>query len=192
MEQTATPAEASVRQLVTAEELIAISQDDTHRYELIQGEVIVMSPAGHHHGKLASRLHIAIGVFVQEHTLGETYAAETGYRLTHNPDTVLAPDISLVLSTNLTDDRIAGTLMLGAPDLVVEVISPSDTLARTAVKVQIWLRHGAQLVWVVEPETQTVTVYRADGTVALLKAADTLDGEQLLPGFALPLEQLFR
>ncbi len=193
MEQLATPsAEAPVRQQVTAEQLVAISQDDAHRYELIQGEPIVMSLAGHEHGKLASRLHIAIGVFVQEPALGEVFAAETGYRLTREPDTVLAPDVSLILSANLTPDRVTDSFIPGAPDLVVEVISPSDTAARTAVKVQTWLRHGAQLVWVVEPESATVTVYRADGTLALLKSGDTLDGEHTLPGFTYPLEQLFR
>jgi Uma2 family endonuclease len=82
--------------------------------------------------------------------------------------------------------------MLGAPDLVVEVMSPSDTVARTAARVQSWLQHGAQLVWVVEPESATVTVYRVDGSVSLLKATDSLDGEQALPGFAYPLSRLFR
>ena len=188
----ASPAAPPARQPVTAEQLVEISQDDTHRYELIQGELIVMSPAGGRHGKLASRLHIAIGVFVEEHALGEALAAETGYRLTQNPDTVLAPDVSLILSANLPPGRITEAFIPGAPDLVVEVLSPSDTAIRIAVKVQTWLRHGTQLVWVVEPETEAVTVYRPDGNVTLLKSGDSLDGEQVLPGFSYSLDALFR
>jgi Uma2 family endonuclease len=177
---------------VTAEQLMELSQDDAHRYELMQGDLIVMSPAGHRHGEIALLLGSAILVHARQHSLGKTYAAETGFRLTHHPDTVLAPDVSFVRTENLTPDRMAGPFMIGAPDLVVEVLSPSDTAGRTDVKVQTWLRHGAQLVWVVEPESATVTVHRATGTVTHLRAGDSLDGEQLLPGFSYPLAQLFK
>jgi Uma2 family endonuclease len=176
---------------VTAEQLMEISQDDAHRYELMQGDLIVMSPAGHQHGEVALLLGSAILVHARQHGLGKAYAAETGFRLTHNPDTVLAPDVSFVRTENLTPDRIVGPFMIGAPDLVVEVLSPSDTAGRTVVKVQTWLKHGAQLVWVVEPESATVTVYRPDRTGNCLRAGDSLDGEQVLPGFSYPLAQLF-
>jgi Uma2 family endonuclease len=193
MEQLVTqPVKPPMRQPVTAEQLVQISQDDTHRYELIRGELIVMSPTGGRHAKLAARLHTAISVFAEEHALGETYIAEPGFRLAQNPDTVLAPDVSLILSANLTPGRVTKAFIPGAPDLVVEVLAPSDTAAQTVVKVQTWLRHSAQLVWVVEPESETVTVYRADRSAALLKSTDILDGEQILPGFAYPLERLFR
>lgn len=193
MEQLATPPTgAPVRQQVTAEQLVEISQDDAHRYELIQGELIVMSPAGGRHGRLASRLIARLDTFAEQHSLGGTFSSETGFRLERDPDTILAPDVAFITTANLMPDRVTDSFIPGAPDLVVDVMSPSDTAARTAVKVQTWLRHGAQLVWVVEPESATVTVYRADGTLALLKSGDTLDGEQTLPGFTYPLAQLFR
>jgi Uma2 family endonuclease len=186
------PATATATEPVTAEQLMEISQDDAHRYELMQGDLIVMSPAGGRHGQLAAQILVALATYADSRRAGVTYAAETGFRLTRDPDTVLAPDVSFITIAHLTPGRVTDAFIPGAPDLVVEVLSPSDTVGRTAVKVQTWLRHGAQLVWVVEPESATVTVHRADGTVSLLQTEDSLDGEQLLPGFSYPLVQLFR
>lgn len=190
----ATPTSATVvapTQPVTAEQLMGLSQEDSRRYELVNGEVNVMSPTGGRHRELAAHILVALATYLVSTGGGKAYAAATGFRLTRDPDTVLAPDAAVITTANLTPGRVTDAYIPGAPDLVVEVLSPSDTAARTAVKVQTWLRHGAQLVWVVEPESATVTVYRADGSVSLLHAGDSLDGEQLLPGFGYPLAQLF-
>jgi Uma2 family endonuclease len=175
----------------TAEQLMEISQDDTHRYELVQGELITMTPAGFEHGRIAIRLGAHMQVYVEDNRLGSVCAAETGFRIASKPDTVLAPDVGFVRVDRVPEGRLPAGYFPGAPDLAVEVLSPNDTSARTQNKVEMWLRHGAQLVWVVEPDTQTVHVYRADGSVSLLHVGDALDGEKLLPGFTYPLARLF-
>ena len=193
MEQTAMPTAATlVRLPISAEQLVEISQDDTHRYELFRGKVYTMPFYGARQGAMNAHLGATVIGYALSQNLGEGFAPGTGFLLERTPDTVLAPALSLIRTPNLTPKRMAETFVPGAPDLVVEVLSPSDTATRTAVKVQTWLRHGAQLVWVVEPESETVTVYRADGSVALLKPGSALDGEQVLPGFAYPLDRLFR
>jgi Uma2 family endonuclease len=179
--------------LYTADELAEISaQDDTHHYELLKGKLTMMSPAGGTHGIIASRLNAALQNYADEHESGVAFAAETGYRVNRDPDTVLAPDASFLTTARIPEDGITQGYIAAAPDLVVEVVSPSDTVTRVQQKVQSWFGYGTQLVWVVEPATQTVTVYRPDGSARVLQRQDTLDGEAVLPGFSYPLARLFR
>lgn len=175
----------------SAEQLLEISRDDTHRYELLRGELVTMSPAGSQHGDLAMGLGARMRIFAEDHALGTVYAAETGFRIESNPDTVLAPDVGFVRADRLPEGRLPIGYFPGAPDLVVEVVSPSDGASYIYAKIIKWLDHGAQLVWVVEPGTQAVLVYRADGSVSLLKVGDALDGEKVLPGFTYSLARLF-
>lgn len=176
---------------VTVEQLEEISRDRTHRHELLRGELITMSPTGGQHGRFVYQLTIVLGQYISEHDLGAGFGAETGFRLQVDPAIVLAPDVSFIRKENFTPERDAVSFVPGAPDLVVEVLSPSDGATYVQKKVETWLHHGAQLVWVVEPETQTVHVYRTDGSVNLLKVGDALNGEKVLPGFSYPLARLF-
>jgi Uma2 family endonuclease len=179
--------------LYTADELAEISaQDDTHHYELHYGRLIRDDPAGYEHGVNAMSLGARLQVYAEDHNLGLVSAAETGFKLQTNPDTILAPDAAFVRAERIGDGPLPVRYFDGAPDLVVEVVSPSDTVTRVQQKVQSWLSHGTQLVWVVEPATQTVTVYRPDGSARVLQRQDTLDGETVLPGFSYPLARLFR
>ncbi len=176
--------------LTTADDLLRISVDSSHRYELIQGALITMSPAGYKHGDYAMGLGARLRVHAEDYDLGTVFAAETGFQLTTNPDTVRAPDASFVRK-----ERIPRTSKFayfpGAPDLAVEVVSPNDRAEEVQEKVQMWFHHGTKLVWVVEPRTQTVTVFRIDGSATVLKANDTLNGEDLIPGFSYPITKLF-
>lgn len=176
----------------TADELLDISTDSSHRYELRKGELTVMAPAGSEHGRTALRIGARIELFVEEHELGIAFAAETGFKLESDPDTVLAPDVAFVRRERQPAGRLPTSYFPGPPDLAVEVVSPHDTAPEVQDKVQQWLRFGAKLVWVVEPRTRTVTVFRPDGSAAVLQETDTLSGEDVLPGFSLALSQVFR
>lgn len=176
--------------LYTADELLEISARDDNRYELLHGRLRIMAPAGDEHGFLAASLNARIFLFAEEHKLGYVFAAETGFYLSRNPDLVRAPDLAFVRSERIVG-KLSGKYFPGAPDLAVEVVSPNDIASEVQAKIQDWLTHGTRLVWVVDPQTRTVTVYRPDGTANVLKAKDALNGEEVLPGFAFPLAKLF-
>lgn len=107
---TAPPA-APIKQIVTAAELLELSQKDENRYELIAGEVIVVSPAGIEHGYIAIRIGARIQIFVEDHNLGYVFAAETGFRLESNPDTVRTPDVSFVRAERLQAGKLPQILL---------------------------------------------------------------------------------
>ncbi len=151
----------------------------------------MMSPAGSLHGTLALRIGAYIQIFIDENDLGYAFAAETGFVLETSPDTVRAPDVSFVRTERLPAEGLPKSYFPGAPDLAVEVVSPYDRASEVQEKVQEWLRHGTLLVWVVEPESQTVIVYRSDGSATVLQKGGELDGEDVLPGFSYSLDRLF-
>jgi Uma2 family endonuclease len=175
--------------LMTAEDLLAMPKDDLF-HELLRGELITMAPAGFDHGDIGSELLSRLRPFVKASELGVVVGPDTGYVLSRSPDTVRAPDVSFVQSSRMPSQRPAGYFP-GAPDLAVEVLSPRDTVQEMEDKVDEYLSAGTQLVWVVNPRRQTVSVYRKDGTIAILRRDDRLDGESVVPGFALSLAELF-
>ncbi|HEX2205050.1 MAG TPA: Uma2 family endonuclease [Longimicrobium sp.] len=175
--------------LVTADELLRIP-DDGLRRELVRGEVREMTPAGRPHGKVALRIGARLETYVSAHGLGEAYAAETGFRLASNPDTVLAPDVSFVRSERLPELQAEG-LISGPPDLAVEVVSPRDSFGDVQAKVFEWLAAGCRMVVVVDPRRRASTVYRSRSDVVLLTENDVLDGDDVVPGWTLPLRELF-
>lgn len=176
---------------VTAEELAALSGDGAG-YELVEGELQAMTPAGYGHGRVAARALGRVLVFVEDHHLGEVVTAETGFVLHRGPDTVRAPDVAFVRADRVpADDDQAGYAEL-APDLVVEVVSPSDRAGRVNATALAWLDAGVRLVWVVYPETRSVAVHRPEGAVTVLRDDAVLDGGDVLPGFMLALPDLFR
>ena len=175
--------------LLTAEELLR-DQPPHKRSELIRGRLVVREPAGGRHGAVTTRVTIPLGSYVEEHGLGRVYAAETGFKLESDPDTVRAPDVAFIVKERLPAAEPAGYPDY-APDLVVEVLGSDDRPGETLAKVGEWLNSGVRLVWVVDPAKQVARVYRADGSESLLAADDALNGENLLPGFSLPLEKVW-
>jgi Uma2 family endonuclease len=135
------------------------------------------------------RIGAAIAQHVQQHRLGETFAAETGFTLQRDPDTVRAPDVAFVASTRLSQLGAHGYAEI-PPDLAVEVLSPDDRPGEVLQKVGDWLSAGCRLVWILDPIRRTGTVYRADGTIALLGERDAFDGEDVLPAFRSQLTTL--
>ena len=161
------------------------------RNEMVRGELHTMPPGGDEHGDLAGAFHISLSSYVRAHHLGRTYIADTGYQLAKDPDTVRAPDVAFVRR-----ERVEATGRLrgfrdGAPDLVVEVISPNDLYTEVDEKVAEYLEHGAQLVFVVNPRRRTVARHRPGEPVRVLTEDDVLDGEDVVPGWTLAVRELF-
>jgi len=182
----------TTEKLLTAEDLARMPELPTgERYELAEGELIVMPPPGAFHGRFASRLDSRLRPFVEAHVLGEVFV-ETGYLLRRDPDTVRAPDVSFVSAARIPAGGLQEEgFFPGSPDLAVEIVSPGDLDAEVEGKVDDYLEYGTRLVWVVRPKQRTVTVYHPDGTARRLGLGDTLEGEDVLPGFILPLSDLF-
>ncbi len=150
----------------------------------------MMSPAGSRHGMIALRMGRILSDFVEPRGLGIILGAETGFRVASNPDTVLAPDAAFITKSRV-GDSLPDSYFPGAPDLAVEVLSPNDRAGEMFAKVQDWLNAGCASVWVVDPKTQTVTVYGADRKAVMFTSADVLTGGDLLPGFSAPVAGIF-
>lgn len=174
--------------LMTAEDLLA-NPVPNKCTELVAGHILVREPPGYRHGAVAAQLLVTIAVHVKAHGLGRVLAAETGFTLFRNPDTVRAPDVAFIRTERVPVSPPRGYAEF-APDLAVEVLSPSDRAGRVLAKVGDWIDAGAQLVWIVDPERRVARVYRADGTQAFLSADDALDGENVLPGFSARLSDM--
>lgn len=183
---------ATGSRLMTAEELLQLPRG-RWRSELVRGELRQMSPSGHVHGRTALEVGARLWAFVREHRLGVTYAAETGFLLRRDPDTVRAPDVAFVTNATLAARTVSPEgFFPGAPDLAVEVISPSDSYSEVEEKVAEWLDAGTQVVVVLDPRRKVATVYRSGADTTTLAAADQLSLPDLLPGWSLSLEEIFR
>lgn len=177
--------------LMTAEDLAAM-RDDGYSYELIDGELIRMAPAGGDHGRVAGWFAYPLLRAAEETGRGIVFIAETGFKLRHDPDIVLAPDVAFTLNSSLPPRSEQQGYLKLPPDLVVEVVSPSNSAPLVAHKVGLYLELGVTLVWVAHPVRQTVTVHRAGREPVVLKIGDELDGEDILPGLRIPVASVFR
>ncbi len=179
------------KKLFTAEELLRLPSDG-RRLELVKGELYEMPPAGGRHGNAGSNLHIALGVHVKVSRLGRMFTADTGFVISRGPDTVLAPDVSFVSYDTLpTGDVPAGFLEL-APDLAIEVKSPSDSNREVREKTEPWLAAGTSAVWVVDPGDRTVTVHEQGQVPQVLTESESLSGGAVVPGFQVSVRELFQ
>ena len=179
------------RTLVTAKEFWELyAHKDFPKYELVKGELIEMAPPGGIHGGIAANLVAALHPYVRQNNLGQIMV-ETGYNLERDPDTVRAPDVSFIRAERVSPEGLPRGFVTGAPDLAVEVVSPSDTAAEVEAKVHDYLRSGTQRVWVVYSSTRRIVTYSVDGSVRWYHEGDSLQDEELLPGFSLPLREIF-
>jgi Uma2 family endonuclease len=182
----------STTALISANDLLALPTGMGKRYELITGELREMSPSGWPHGVVVGRLHNRLGHYIEQHDLGLVFGAETGFLIARNPDTVRAPHFAFIAKAHLPKEKPTEAFWPGAPDLAVEVVSPSDRTGDVVEKIESWLAAGSAAVWVIDPQLQTVTVYRSRTDIQLKTAGDLLEGAPLVPGFTCPVSELFR
>jgi Uma2 family endonuclease len=186
MSTTTAPLETK---LVTGEELLAMG--DIGPCELIDGRIVVMSPTGGEHAFIElSTLGSELAVFVRRRKLGWVLGGEVGIYIRRNPDRICAADIAFFSKERLPHKPPKGFIE-AAPELVVEVISPTDTWEDVRQKLEDYFSIGVQRVWVVEPENRAVLVYRSITEMQRLGEGDTLIGEGALEGFTLPVASLF-
>ena len=181
---------AVVRHQVTADEL-PYMPDDGFRYELVQGELRKMTPAGNLHGRVAMSFAWRLAQYAEENHLGTVYAAETGFRLATDPDTVRAPDVAFVSRARVETVGEVEGFWPGAPDLAVEVISPGDSYADVEEKVFHWLDAGTRMVVVVNPRQHSATVYKSRTDITALTEADIFYGGDVVVGFELAVGEIF-
>ena len=173
---------------LTADDLMRLQPPDM-RAELVRGQMIVREPAGFRHGDVAMRIALDIGHFLRTNPIGRLVAAETGFVLSTNPDTVRAPDVAFIRHDRIPDPMPRGYARF-APDLAVEVLSPDDRAAEVSEKIVDWLKAGTQLVWIIDPDRRQARVHRANGTVLVVNESDSFDGEDVLPGFSCTLAEV--
>jgi Uma2 family endonuclease len=176
--------------LMTADELWRMPNDHM-RHELVRGELTTMAPAGADHGRIGARILRLVDSHVDQHKLGHTFNADTGFYLSRSPDTVRAPDISFVSMRRVPAAGLPQKFFEGAPDLAVEVLSPSDTVEETEDKIAEYFEAGCLMVWIVTPKRKTVTVHRPDQQPRVFKGDDTITGEDVLAGFECRVSDFF-
>ncbi len=178
------------QKLLTADDLLRLYSEGV-RGELIRGVLHETMASGEEHGEIVTNIVLILGGFVKPRRLGRLVASDVGVRLERDPDTVREPDLAFVSAEKRPlDIRNTGYLEV-VPDLVVEIVSPSDRPADVVEKAQMWLSFEARLVWVVYPDTRTVGVYQPDATEVMLGEGDALDGGAALPGFSCTVRDIF-
>ena len=176
--------------LMTAEELLNMP-DDGFRYELVRGELRKRPLAGQNHGRYASNIGLSLGGHAKTNRLGKSYIADTGYILATDPDHVLAPDFAFISNERLREIGESDGFAQGAPDVAVEVISPNDRYTEVEEKVEDWLNAGCRAVIIVNPRRRTVNLHRSPTDVTILTESDTLEISDIVPGWRMPVEDIF-
>jgi len=182
----------ATRTRMTAHDLWRMGEGDVRR-ELVNGEVIEMTPVGGIHGRVTGRFYRRIADHVDRRGGGEVVVGDVGFvlRVTGDAERVRAPDVAFISRERLPEGRLPEAFLAGAPDLAVEVLSPTDNPVEAHQKVRDYLEAGSRLVWLAAPQARTVTVYRPDGSARLVRDHEFLDGEDVLPGLTIPLAEIF-
>jgi Uma2 family endonuclease len=180
----------AVTQLMTAEQFQEMPDDPGKRYELVNGEVVEVPFANHNHGRIVMALMRMLDTFVLDHDLGEVLGDGNGFIITRAPDSVRGPDISFIAQERVPEDAFPGVIPF-APDLAVEIVSPSDRASEVHDKVYQYVGNGVRLVWVLWPTTRSVSVFTSGNPVTELGPDDELDGGDVLPGFHVRVGELF-
>jgi Uma2 family endonuclease len=176
--------------LMTAEEVWDLD-DDGSTYELHRGELVKVPGAGFEASEIAINISSALHVFVRERGLGRVTGADGSYILARDPDVVFVPDAAFIAEDRLPPPDQRRRFAEAIPNLVVEVISPSDRSSETTDKVLTYLEAGVELVWVVDPPRRIVTVWTPDQVARVVREGDVLEGDNVVPGFRLSVTTIF-
>ena len=180
---------ASEQKVWTDEEFMALPEDG--RYELVNGELVSMGNSGMEHGYIASNLIIFLGGLVRSQKLGVICDSSTAFTL--KTGNKRSPDVSFIAKARLQGiKRLPKGYFQGSPDLAIEILSPSNTVEEIHDKIVEFFENGTRLVWVIHPDEQYVLVYHSPSPDRLLRLADSLDGEDVVPGFSLAIAELFQ
>jgi Uma2 family endonuclease len=178
----------TTKPLLTARDLLEMGEE-AEWCELVDGELVKMSPSGLPEARVVRTILLLLGIFVSQHRLGEVFGPDLGYELT--PHRVRAPDISFVTTEKIAAYGNPHGFAKLVPDLVVEVLSPDVKYGYLQRKIRNYFEAGVRLLWIVDPEMQTVTVYHTSYDPCVLTTADILSGEDVIPGFACRVAELF-
>ena len=180
---------ATTTKRITAEDLW--NMGNQQRRELVRGEIRTMAPSGFDHGAIIDNPHVLLSLHVRTHKLGKVLGAETGFKLAKNPDTVRGADVAFIAAARLPSTGRPIGFWDGAPDLAVEVISPTDTASEVKEKVADYLNAGARLVWIVNPKRKTITIHKPNMDPVVLRETQTLDGGDVVAGFKCAVADVF-
>ena len=175
-----------LKPIPTTMTLAEFLENDVPGYEYAEGELIPMSPTTRRHGKISAKVVGHLYSHIYENVLGELYTAETIFQV---GERVMKPDVAFVSTDRLDVDEDEKFPI--PPDLAIEVVSPTDVHYRIVRKAFDYLSAGTRLVWVLDPVAKAVTVYRSESDIELLTRETTLTGENVVPGFTCPVENLF-
>jgi Uma2 family endonuclease len=175
---------------MSADELLALP-DDNRKHELVAGLKVSEPPASFRHGDIAAEVFTRLSEYVRQRHLGRVVSTETGFLLARNPDTVRAPDVAFVSRSKIERAGAVRGYFPGAPDLAVEVLSPSEWPADVHAKIGDYLAAGSRLVWVIDPASRQVRVHRTLLQPSILDEMAMLVGDDVLPGFSVRVARLF-
>jgi Uma2 family endonuclease len=175
---------------LTLEDFIALPEEELFRVELADGRLVREPAPGFRHGRVASRLLRILWQAVGESEHGEVFA-DMGFQLSADPPTVRVPDVALVSATRLAESQADDVFLATAPDLAVEILSPSNSASEIQRKAFEYLDAGAHLVWIADADVRTVMVYRARDDIRMLGEGDSLDGTAVMPGLEVKVRDLF-
>ncbi len=176
--------------VMSVEEFERLPPPEHCRYELVDGEVVELTFPTPIHNLTVGRVYKLLEQFVDEHRLGMVFPSDTGFVLSREPATLRGPDVTFITAERATGLDLRANIP-GAPDLAIEVISPTDTILEMRRKVDQYLAAGCSTVWVLDPEKREVEVYEPGARPRVLVAEDQLECPELLPGFAVRVDELF-
>ena len=183
--------ETRTRTKLTGEDLLEIQAETRKSYELIEGELVEMSPTGGLHSAIEFNITMLLGQYVRQHRLGQIVVGEAGFYVRGDEHTVRGADVAFISAAKVPSEGLPTGFLKIAPDLVVEVVSPNDRGVAIVEKVGEWLAFGVAMVWVVYPNTRSVHVYTDPRSSRILSADDTLEGGSVLAGFSTPVRAFF-